>query len=344
MKFVVYRVVLVKGRGVIFYKCVAFDIRIGWCHATWPENFVAGPNDNQTLEEGFRHFIFTENRVHYCHPFFLVNKGDNAQNLRGVRIQNNDLEGRGRLIDGYARDVLITGNNGYWRDTANDTMILNGGENINIISNNFSAVHKDGVLKKHWGGTFLRLLGKVDGLNIHNNTFVGLKANMLLINHPTIKSENISLKNNKYSLCFTETTHALFLENGNIDILTIEDLPIKALSTTHMPYKRSNLTQAINNFTVDTIVYGSNYLHNFPSYYGRSTRKQGFYTGTGNTESQNILIGYFPKKVDITTKNGTLTRKITQDFTQEGATLNYSGLTVTGVLNELGTLYVWESY
>ncbi len=108
----VRKVVFVRGRGVnIEHSMFAPDVIECIIDADFPNPFDPGPCPRiQSLTTGFRGMIFKNNRVHHSTCFIVQNTGYNAENLIGVLISNNQLEGGARYFKGHAKNLTIIGN------------------------------------------------------------------------------------------------------------------------------------------------------------------------------------------------------------------------------------------
>ena len=328
------------GRGFKFDNCQDYNIRYAWIKADFPANFVSNGTDNDTLETGFRGFIFTGNRRHYSPAYFLWNTGYNAKNIQGVQIVNTQLEGGGRFVVGHLNDAVITGTSGYHRNATWKYLELTGGSNITISANTFSKMPNNAIQSD----AFITSAGDLTNINIIGNTFNGIDKEILRLSHNGFESKSINIKGNGYNNCFAAAS--LFnITSGSVDGLTIEESGIVAPSVTWIPAIRtSGLT--IKNHKIDINASISPYVHNFPR--GNSlgsTRKQGVYTGTGNTLTQTIIVGYEPRSLRVTGSDGTVCllpygTGVIANGLSTGAAQDF---TATGNANKSGVTYFWES-
>ncbi|MGL5718735.1 MAG: glycosyl hydrolase family 28-related protein [Paraclostridium sp.] len=164
----------VNGRGVTLEGCIIKEWLQGGniINANFPYPLAPGDSWTQTEITGFRSFIVRNNRFHFVTSTLLNNTGYNANNLSGVHIVGNYIEGPLKIINGYVRDLLYNGNTQYQvptNTTHKALFTLNGGSNINIdllfsLSNRETDVGYDSVLISNGITNNLNLTGVVFGL------------------------------------------------------------------------------------------------------------------------------------------------------------------------------------
>lgn len=164
----------VNGRGVTLDGCTIKEwLQGGYIiNANFPYPLAPGDSWTQSEKTGFRSFIIKNNRFHFVTSTLLNNVGYNANNLTGVHIVGNYIEGPLKFINGYVRDLLVQGNTQFQVPTNtshNALFTLNGGENINIdllfsLSNRETDVGYDSVLISNGVVNNMSLTGVVFGL------------------------------------------------------------------------------------------------------------------------------------------------------------------------------------
>ena len=164
----------VNGRGVTLEGCTIKEwLQGGYIiNTNFPYPLAPGDSWTQTEITGFRSFIIKNNRFHFVTSTLLNNVGYNANNLTGVHIVGNYIEGPLKFINGYVRDLLVQGNTQFQvptNTTHNALFTLNGGDNINIdllfsLSNRETDVGYDSVLISNGIVNNMSLTGVVFGL------------------------------------------------------------------------------------------------------------------------------------------------------------------------------------
>ncbi|EOF7534979.1 hypothetical protein ACK2JT_000229 [Acinetobacter baumannii] len=329
------------GRGFKFDNCQDYNIRYAWLKADFPPNFVPNGTDNDTLETGFRGFVFINCRRHYSPAYFLDNRGDNSNNIQGVQIIGTWLEGGGRFVLGYLRDAIISGTCGYHRNANWKYFELTGGENIDIVGNTFAKMRTSSVISD----AFLTSNKKIDSLNISGNTFQGIGKEIVRIGHSSEESSLISIQNNTYKNCFVNGDSIFNITSGSVRNLVVRERGVVAPSSTWIPVKRAS-GLAVYNHTIDVSADGSPYVHNFTRAQSLgSTKKQGVYSGSGDTLTQTILVGYEPRNIRVTGSDGTvcILPYGTNALANGLAIGTAQDFAVTGNANKSGITYFWES-
>lgn len=329
------------GRGFKFDNCQDYNIRYAWVKADFPPNFVPNGTDNDTLETGFRGFIFNNCRRHYSPAYFLWNVGYNAKNLHGVQITNTWLEGGGRFVVGYMRDAVITGTLGYHRNAPWKYFELTGGENITITGNTFAKMKNNSASSD----AFLTSAGAIKGLTITGNVFHGVDQEIVKLSHSGETSQGITIANNTYQFCFSTGAGIFNITSGAVDGLTVRESGIVAPSSTWIPVRRS-ASLTVTNHKVDVNCSVSPYVHNFARGASLgSSRKQGVYNGTGNTLTQNIVVGYEARMIRVTGSDGTVCvlPHGTATLANGIAIGTAQDFTATGNANKTGVTYFWET-
>ena len=329
------------GRGFKFDNCQDFNIRYAWVKVDFPVNFIPNGTDNDTLETGFRGFIFTNNRRHYSPAYFLWNVGYNAQNLQGVQITDTCLEGGGRFIVGYAKDAIISGTIGYHRNADWKYLELTGGENIAITGNTFAKMRGGATVSN----AFMTSAKAVKGLTITGNTFHGIDQEIVRLAHSGETSQDITIANNTYQSCFSTGAGIFNITSGAIDGITVKESGVVAPTPTWIPVRRSS-GLSVANHKIDVNCSVSPYVHNFSR--GNSlgsSRKQGVYNGTGNTATQTIVVGYESRNIRVTGSDGTvcILPYGTNTLANGLAIGTAQDFTATGNANKSGVTYFWES-
>ena len=322
------------GRGVNFYDCFAFDLRTAWLEADFPDPFQAGNPNNQTLETGFRGFIFKNNRSHYCPAVFMRNFGYNRNNIQGITIDNNELEGAGKIFAGVLRDAQITNNHNWMKDSGFKTFEL-----IDAIDVLYSG-NVNRATTGFYMGEFMTVNNSLKNVVISGNIFDGLNTDLVRV-YGTNGMTDLKIFDNSYAN-LTESACILNHTGGVLNNLYIKERLV-APSATWLPVKRS-AGLASNYRDIDIVASGSPYVHNFArNLNSRDMRKMGTYTGTGETASQNIVIGYQANYIRIRGADGTTCILINGNTSMaNGANFTTEGFSVTAAANK-AQLYFWES-
>ncbi|CAH1069475.1 DUF2460 domain-containing protein [Acinetobacter baumannii] len=329
------------GRGFKFDNCQDYNIRYAWVKADFPVNFIPNGTDNDTLETGFRGFVFTNNRRHYSPAYFLWNLGYNAANLQGVQITDTWLEGGGRFIVGKVKDAVITGTCGYHRNADWKYLELTGGENISITGNTFAKMRGNTTVEN----AFITSANAIKGLIITGNAFHGIDQEIVRLAHSGETSQDITIANNTYQSCFSTGAGIFNITSGAIDGITVKESGVVAPNSSWIPVRRS-AGLSVANHKIDVNCSVSPYVHNFSR--GNSlgsSRKQGIYNGTGNTATQTIVVGYEPRNIRVTGSDGTICILPygTNTLANGLAIGTAQDFTATGNANKSGVTYFWES-
>lgn len=322
------------GRGVNFYDCFAFDLRTAWLEADFPDPFQPGNPNNQTLETGFRGFIFKNNRSHYCPAVLMRNFGYNRSNIQGITIDNNELEGAGKIFAGVLRDAQITNNHSWMKDSGYKTFEL-----IDAIDVLYSG-NVNRATTGFYMGEFMTVNNSLKNVVISGNIFDGLNSDLVRV-YGSNEMTDLKIFDNSYA---NLTTSACILNHsgGVLNNLYIKERLV-APSATWLPVKRSP-GLASNYRDIDIVASGSPYVHNFARNLNcRDMKKMGTYTGTGETLSQNILIGYQANYIRIRGADGTTSILINgNNAMANGAAFTNDGFSATAAANK-AQLYFWES-
>ncbi|MDW2795273.1 hypothetical protein R7J20_16740 [Acinetobacter baumannii] len=339
--------VRVYGRGVIFDNCNVFNIRYAWLDLNFPpENvFERGPENNMNAAQGMRGYIFRNNRNHYSPCYLVKNFGWNEANARGFLFTGNQLEGGSRLINGAAREVVISGNVSYHRTADWKYIEATTLQDVVITGNQFYQHEDPEYPTVPDSGEFITAITLVKNLTITNNHFKRIGKNIARIyTDANTTNTGITIKDNKYEKCFLSGSNLLHLQSGKFDQVVVEEV-LTAPNSTWIPvYRNSGLAVTNHKIKVDAI--GSPYVHNLPRPVSLgSNKKQGVYVGTGDTLTQNILVGYEARMIRVNGSDGTLA------LLPYGTSSMANGLsigtaqdfTVTGNSNKLNIIYCWEA-
>ena len=332
----------VWGRGVLFKKCTAFDIRFQWLDLQFPNPFNPGSEDVHSLEQGFRNFRFEDCTNHYSASYFVNNTGYNAVNAKGFSFTDCLLQGSARLIKGYAKDVTVTGNTFQHRATPYNVMDLLGGENIVFIGNNFTRQNTHPTYP--YFERIVSATGPIKGFVFTGNTLEGCNGEILRLNHAGSTSSDIVIKGNTYRDCFS-TGMALFMcAAGDATHVDIEEV-LSAPHPTWLPCNRGGNSSVLNH-RINVNAIGSPRVHSYSRVQSLgSSPRQGVYSGTGSDATQTFEIGYEPKILKIFSA-GSVVSIISYgtDTLANGAGLAADGkFTVTGAANSSGVIYFWEA-
>ncbi|WP_269526272.1 hypothetical protein [Acinetobacter baumannii] len=322
------------GRGVNFYDCFAFDIRTAWLDVDFPDPFQPGNSSNQTLETGFRGFIFKNNRSHYCPAVLMRNFGYNRSNIQGITIDNNELEGAGKIFAGVLRDAQITNNHSWMKDSGFKTFEL-----IDAIDVLYSG-NVNRATTGFYMGEFMTVNNSLKNVVISGNIFDGLNSDLVRV-YGSNGMTDLKIFDNSYA---NLTTSACILNHsaGVLNNLYIKERLV-APSATWLPVKRAgSLSSEYRD--IDIVASGSPYVHNFARNLNcRDMRKTGTYLGTGEAATTNIIVGYQANHIRVRGADGTTCILINGNTTMaNGIAFTTDGFSATAAANK-AQWYIWES-
>lgn len=177
-----------NGRGHYVHNCNI----VKFTHFTDFEGFpgtgfVAGVNDDQTIQSGFRAFHYTSNRFHAGSAGYLFqNNGDNKEYLSGLLFDGNYIDTKARLFSGYLAEGVFSGNILKNSEiTATALMVLTGGRNIQVNGGSYGGMRDNG------SGVAYEILHFADLTRVNGFQMNGV--NIYRCNNDVVKLDNSSV-------------------------------------------------------------------------------------------------------------------------------------------------------
>lgn len=334
-------VVQTKGRGcVIDGNNIFYEIRYQIIKADYPsiDVFEPGHEDVHKYSTGYRGFIFRNNRVHYSPCMILNNTGANKENLNGVLITGNQLEGSTGYIEGYVKNGEVSGNIHYQCDNVREALfMLHGCENLKIDVNvSGMKLTEDGFQKKL--NKLLRCTGFYKNLTVRANVQDVLKH----VFEFTAGGTNLDIQVNANDICTTEpSVYNLVKLDGAV---TYNGVKIKG--TVNSPGVGFTAVNRYWGATVRKYNIDFDIIGDFDLYHNLNAGEEGIrrpvggtYTGDG-TANRQINTKYAPAIVQIYSDAPYYAMKNkNSSVIAPDITLNNIGFTVTGNANKMGVFY-----
>jgi hypothetical protein len=322
------------GRGVTIDNCSFEDCTKSLINADWPDPFTPGTEDVQTAVTGFRGFIIRDCRFHYSPLYILTNEGANRENLRGVLISGNYIDGATRYLKGPFKDVLVSGNEHI--HAALDTLFLlyNGThENVSIVDNNISA--------RTYGPNpqsfvrFLQIAG--DASDITVKSAISGFSDYFIIMDGNIAGLNVDLSGVKESQALVDGY--VYLRSGSLTGFEVYG----SQNSSEQVFKRAPGLAVDNaSIKVPSRADGS-IIHNIAANHSiNSPESSGVYVGDG-TGTRSFVIGYEPKYVEVYSNTGGEKSFAGSVAIGPGITKTSTGFDVDSTLNANGTVYGYVS-
>jgi hypothetical protein len=310
-----YGVIKGKGRGIHFDKGCSFFGRIAEIiNADFPSEteWSDANTSNSTYAQGFRGFSIKNSRVHYTVATLMVCNGNNAENIRGISIENNYIEGDSKLYYGYANNLDIVGNT-FIQSTNTDvfnnrsTITILGGSNINIDVNMRSLDYSVNpnrmpvnLFISEGFVTNVNIRGVIDGCISH---VIHLKKGCKNINIDLLAS-NVGRQGALTSFLKLEgeLTNGVRTQYDNISVKGI----VQSNSSSYNGLDIDTLDASLSNLDISGLtIYGT---------YGKVTtaeprsilnikKKTGLFVGNGQETGTKITCSHKPKIFKIWTTN-----------------------------------------
>lgn len=289
-------VVNARGRGVFINNTDFHRVRYEIIKMDFPEPtlFVPGEADEQRYDTGFRAVSFKNNRVHYAPSSILTNLGLNKENLTGVQIIGNYLEGSTSYINGYVKDAIIDANLQYFSGAVRSALFMfQGCDNVTI---NIKASGMKGTTPKQFNSLIrstapcnnLTVNANIQDMNQHAILLFGGRNISINLNASNIGKEDDSL----YAFVRLHGTGDTIYDGLYIGGVVESDNQLR-----HIIRRSGGIT--VRNVIIDLAVRGTyETLHNLPpsTKINRELVKD---TYIGTTDDYIVKVGYPPKAVQV---------------------------------------------
>jgi len=337
------KLVVSKGRGVKIKDSDVTYVSEGVLEITPPleADFVPTSADFAQYQTGFRSYNISGNRMHEVYGPLVINKGNNASNVRGFLISGNLGDAKAKMWDGYMRDVVFSGNNfNYMGSNAGGTTLfaVTGIDNVQIYGN-FAGMEAF----TNAGGTAyaarsieygIICSGPCNGLKV-DATYKNLVREFALLQGG---GSNIDITLNGNRPTASTNGAVVTLTTAAFDGVKISGvLKNTTPGTKFIPVRRVGGISVAQHDLSGLVISGGNFLkHNLVA--GQAAEQGTYsygYTGTG--ASLNIETPFPPKSVQFF--YGTTSAMAHADFSLAGVTLTATGFTVSGALSTDATVY-----
>ena len=297
----------IKGRNIVIEDNLFFGITNAVLKIDFTENIDNPMPDNpyvyNNLQSGMRGYILKNNRCHYIRSYLIENVGFNAENITGIQILDNFMEGT-LFVKGYLKDALIAGNNAFQVSTSKPMFDCISIKNVVINGNIMKGEYTfDGLYESSMENIIV--CPDVENLIFTNNYISNVRTNVFWfsgVSNRIIFENNISRRistvNGAY-VTFTGTEH---------NDIKIHDKIESPNRSTWVAIAKGAST-VVTNYNINTSITGGEYerLHGLdPSYSSEtsiSNKMSGYYTGA-YTGDITIVTKYKPSIFEISNDAG----------------------------------------
>lgn len=339
------KLVVSKGRGVKIKDSDVTYVSEGVLEITpsLEAAFVPGSADFAQYQTAFRSFNISGNRMHEVYGPLVINKGNNASNVRGFLISGNLGDAKAKMWDGYMRDVVFSGNNfNYMGSNLGGTTLFaaTGIDNVQIYGN-FAGMEAF----TNAGGTAyaarsieygIICSGPCNGLKV-DATYKNLVREFALLQGG---GSNIDMTLNGNRPTASTDGAVVTLTTAAFDGLKISGmLKNTTPASKFIPIRRAGSISVSQHNLSGLVISGGNFLkHNFVA---AQAAEQGTYSYgyTGNGGTLSIDTPFPPKSIQFFYGSPQTSAMAHADFSLAGVTLTATGFTVTGNLNTSGAVY-----